>query len=172
MKKRGFFGGSFDPLHFGHISLAIQLLEQHQLDEVLFCPVYCSPFKVDYPPVVSAEHRLKMLEKALQIPQFQISPIEIKRRGVSYTIDTLKELCQDPHQKIFLLMSEKNAEGFRHWKKAEEIEKLAPLLIGTTQIQTSSTEIRARLRKNLYCEHLVPREVLDYIRQHRLYSDG
>ena len=105
MKKIGFFGGSFDPIHFGHIRLAIDLMEEHKLGEVLFCPAYCSPFKLDNPPVANAEHRLNMLQLALkEVPQFKICTLEIERQGPSYTIDTLKKLKKQGVQ-LHLLLS-------------------------------------------------------------------
>jgi nicotinate-nucleotide adenylyltransferase len=69
----GLFGGSFDPIHFGHISLAIQLFEEHELAQILICPAACSPFKVDSPPKSSSEHRLNKLRLALEdLPQIKI----------------------------------------------------------------------------------------------------
>lgn len=169
MKTVGFFGGSFDPIHFGHIALAIELMEAHKLDEVLFCPAFCSPFKQDRPPKASAEERLHILKLALEIPQFKISTLELDRKGPSYTIDTLRELKQE-NVHLRLLLSDEAASGFKKWKEPEEIAKIAPLCIGKRKIEISSTEIRERLKNNLYCGHLVPAKALDYIVRNRVYS--
>jgi nicotinate-nucleotide adenylyltransferase len=184
MRTIGFFGGAFDPIHFGHISLAIQLLEINGLDEVLFCPAFCSPFKTYAPPVASPQHRLALLRLALErIPHFRITTLEIDRGGPSYTIDTLRAL-KGESAKLRLLMSEETASQFNLWKESEELSRIAPPLVGsrspshssqrgytpTKTMEISSTEIRARLKKGLYCGHLVPPKALDYIHSHRLYS--
>ena len=181
MKKIGFFGGSFDPLHFGHLNLAISLSEYHHLDQVLFCPVNRSPFK-ERDPIASGEHRLAMTKLAIQgLPHFQLCNLEIKRGGVSYTVDTLRALKGEQGE-LFFLLTEEAMESFPRWKESEEIMRLAKPLIGTRQrgqglagltpmpvMEISSTKIRDRLKKNLPCPHLVPAIVLDYIRQQGLY---
>lgn len=167
MKKIGFFGGSFDPIHFGHLNLAIQMLETHGLDEILFCPVFCSPFKVHQPPVASPEHRLEMLKLVLAaVPQFRVSSIEIERSSPSYTIETLKKL---PKAQYRLILTKESAAAFDQWKEPEEIKKVAPLLVGDRTFPISSTEVRKRLKKRLYCGHLAPEKVLYYIEKHGLY---
>lgn len=168
-KKVGFFGGTFDPIHFGHISLAIQLLEKGKLDEILFCPAFCSPFKVATPPVASPEQRLAMLKLALEIPQFKISTIEIDRRGPSYTVDTIRSLSSEGVQ-LRLLLSDEAAAHLDQWKDTQELIRLAPPLIGPREIQISSTQIRGRLKRKLYCGHLIPAKTLDYILVNHLYS--
>lgn len=169
MKTIGFFGGSFDPIHFGHISLAIHLLETYHLDEILFTPAFCSPFKMESPPVASPHHRLKMLEAALDFPRFKICTLEIDRKGPSYTIDTLREL-QKEGTKIRLLLSDEASLYLEKWKEAAELVKIAPPLVGPREIKISSTDIRNRLKKKLYCGHLIPAKALDYIFLNGLYS--
>lgn len=170
MKKIGFFGGSFDPIHFGHLSLAIYLFENHKLDEILFCPAFCSPFKADTPPQVAPEHRLAMLKAVLaDIPHFKISTLEIDRKGPSYTIDTIRALVKEGHQ-LNLLLSEETSAHLDGWKEAKELIRLAPPLTGPRQMTISSTLVRERLKKRLYCGHLVPAKALDYIQSHHLYS--
>ena len=164
----GFFGGSFDPIHFGHIALAIDLLEAHKLKKVLFCPAFCSPFKAGRPPIASPEHRLAMLKLALDHPQFEITTLELDRRGPSYTIDTIHALQL---KGLRLLLSEEAAAHLDKWKEAQELVRLAPPLIGPRQIPISSTQIRDRLKKRLYCGHLVPAQVLKYIEIHGLYKE-
>lgn len=194
--KFGFFGGTFDPLHFGHLNLVVSLAEKHALDRVLFCPVNQSPFKEES-PTVSSEHRLAMTLLGIQDhPVFQLCKLELERGGVSYTVDTLRELKGhiDGSVELFLLLSSESIDSFDRWKGADEIVRLAQPLIGarskenqkipdsplrpilqngltpTPLMEISSTAVRNRLKKNLYCGHLVPAIILDYIRKHRLYS--
>ncbi len=168
MKKVGFFGGSFDPIHFGHISLAVYLLEKYNLDQILFCPAAVSPFKTDAPPYSSGKHRVEMLKLALDVPQFKISTLELDRGGTSFTIDTIRALSKE--YELNLLLSDEAADGLVHWKDTEALQKMAPPLIGPRSREISSTEIRKRLLKKLYCGHLVPGKALDYIQANQLYS--
>jgi len=168
MKKIGFFGGSFDPIHFGHLNLAIEMLETHQLDEILFCPAFCSPFKLDQPPVASGRDRLEMLKLVLsEIPQFRVSSVEVDRGGPSFTIETLRAM---PKAHYFLILTEESAASFSEWKESDEIKKLTTLLVGKRKFPISSTLIRDRLKKKLYSGHLVPAKALYYIDKHKLYS--
>lgn len=146
------------------------MLEKHGLDEILFCPAFCSPFKQDRPPIASPHHRLEMLKLVLaDVPEFRVTSIELDRSGPSYTIDTLRQL-QSKGVEYRLLLTEESSSFFLNWKESQEIIRLAPLLIGEKTFQISSTEVRERLKKKRYCGHLVPLKALDYIHQHRLYS--
>lgn len=200
MMKIGFFGGSFDPLHFGHLNLAIRLLEKCLLDRVILCPVFQSPFKGSCPGA-SPEHRVKMLSLLTkEIPFFDLSTLEIQRGGISYTVDTVKSLksqyaSERKKVDLYLLLSSDALKSFHLWKSVEELLSLAKPLIGarngfslqevpdtplkknllqsvvqTPVMDISSTEIRERILKGLYCGHLVPSIVLDYIHTYRLYS--
>jgi nicotinate-nucleotide adenylyltransferase len=193
-KKVGVFGGSFDPVHFGHLNLALSLMERCALDEVLFVPVSLSPFKENAPPVVSAEHRKEMLKLATHpVKQFLILDWEVHGQGPVYTIDTVRKLSADPSLQLHLILGEDHLVSFHHWKEAEELIRLAPPLIGTrgggdlSQLpalfqeklhegriripffEISSTDVRDRLFQKKYCGHLVPATVLNYIEKHRLY---
>ena len=194
-KKVGILGGSFDPVHFGHLNLAISLMESCSLDGVLFVPTRLSPFKENAPPHVSVEHRLAMLKIALSvIDKFRIIDWEIHGQGPAYTIDTVRRLSQDHTLELHLLIGEDHLPSFHRWKEVEELIQLAPPLIGAregasafdtlpSQMQEklrhgrvkiplfdiSSTHIRERLAHKKYCGHLVPAEVLQYIQQNQLY---
>ena len=200
MKKIGLYGGTFDPIHFGHLNLALEMKEKQRLDEVWFCPAFVSPHRLDEHPLAGS-HRQAMIERAIaSIPFFHVVDSELTRAGPSYTLDTLRSLSKEQGEKqvrFFLILGEDSLPGFFHWHQPKEILKLASLLVGTRRrelngippeadpdivravekgiIQTrimeiSSTEIRLRLRNDLYCGHLVPKEVLDYIKAHHLYS--
>lgn len=193
MKTIGFFGGTFDPLHVGHLHLAIQLLERCDLDEVLFCPAFCSPFKTAQPPLASPQHRLAMLQSVIaEIPQFRVTAMEIERGGPSYTVETLRLLAAQKEVQYHLLIADDAASYLHSWKESEEVVRLAPPLVGTRgslrpfppspiaqilecgrvtipKFDISSTEVRERLKNKLYCGHLIPRKALDYIQRHGLY---
>jgi nicotinate-nucleotide adenylyltransferase len=197
MKKTvGLLGGSFDPVHFVHLNLAICLMESCSLDEVWFIPTSISPFKEDAPPGASSEHRLAMLRIALApIKKFRILDWEIHETGVVYTIDTVRKIAQDHLLKLHLLLGEDHLASFHRWKEAEELIQLAPPLIGAREgvetlpslssdlreklksgrvkiplLDISSTNIRQRLAQKRYCGHLVPAAALEYIQQNHLYT--
>jgi nicotinate-nucleotide adenylyltransferase len=201
-KKIGLLGGTFDPIHFGHLNLAFELMEKKELDQVWFIPAQVNPFKVQKPPH-SMDHRLAMVQLAIQgIPQFQLKDLEKERPPPSYTIDTLRAFIAEeaysptPNQ-FYLLLGEDSIPTFFYWHLPEEIVKLVPLLIGsrsgieeyelnkfslsirkaieaglteTQLMDISSTDIRRRLNQGLYCGHLVPAPVLNYIQENQLYS--
>ena len=190
--KVGFFGGSFDPIHLGHINLAIHFLEKCGLDQILFCPAFCSPFKVSHPPKASGEMRLKMIEAAIKdIPQFEALDFEIERKTPSFTIDTIRYLSTFKNE-LYLLLSIDVASHLHEWKNAEELIQKAHPLIGLRNSQLkiegpwakklesnivltpcfdiSSSFIRERLKNKLFCGHLLQKSVLDIIMQKELYS--
>ena len=192
MKKIGFFGGSFDPIHIGHLNLAIELKEKCKFDEILFCPCNVSPFKTENPPIASSSDRLNMLKLALSdISFFKYTDLEIKRGDVSFTINTLKELKNDEND-IRLILTEETIKSFHLWKDYTEILKIFSPIIGsrnnilnshenqyftlskenfvkTNIFEMSSSEIRERLKKRNVVNHLVLKEVLDYIYKNDLY---
>ena len=171
MLRIALFGGSFDPIHLGHLQLAMQLFKEHGLDELFFCPAAQSPFKEK--PIASGEHRKRMVELAIEgIPGFYILLAELSRGGISYTIDTLRLLRKrHPNAELFLILSEESFKEFPQWKDYEEILTLAKPLVGPRQEVggISSTEIRSLLKKGIDCSFLIPRKTLDYIHSHHLY---
>ncbi len=204
-KKRrvGFLGGTFDPIHFGHINLAIELKEKANLDEVWFCPTHISPFRVNIPPVTGPKKRAEMIRLAIgDIKGFSLNEIELHRPPPSYTVDTIKQLqAEHPDVHFYLLLGEDSLLGLEAWKGVEELISLAPPLIAcrrstleselktpslphfleekvqkgeiqTNYIDISSSSIRKRLKERLYCGHLLPGKVLDYIYKNQLYSSN
>ena len=189
MIRVGIFGGTFDPIHNGHLITAQAVKELRNLDKIIFIPSYISPHKKDI-TTSFPEHRINMLKLSIEgIPYFDWTDYEIKKRGVSYTIDTLKELNKD-YQEIELIIGEDNISTFDTWKSPEEIIKLATLvvlrrninnvdgskneyfkksvLLKTPVIEISSTVIRERVKKGLPINFLVPHKVLKYIK-HLIY---
>lgn len=192
----GFFGGTFDPIHNGHIHLALSLLEKHKLSSVIFCPAAVSPFKSVAPPACSPHHRIEMVRRAIEpIPQFQLWDWQGNQPGPSFTIDAIRAFLQQYAVKLHLILGQDSLDGFSEWKEVEELIKIAPPLIGTragelpsleslsqssrTVIQKglteiplmdiSSTHLRRRLRDKLFCGHLIPEKTLKYILEHSLY---
>lgn len=196
-RQVGIYGGSFDPIHLGHLNLAVEMMETHQLDEVWFCPAACNPHKEEG-TTASAEDRLAMVELAVQGEErFRVSDIEIDRQGLSYTVETLRELVESEKGSaaaFSLILGDDAAQGFHRWHCPEEILQYARPLVGrrgekkpafqgaeaivaaleqgltpTRIIDISSTEVRQRLSRQQYCGHLAPAKVLDYIFAHHLY---
>jgi len=128
----GVFGGSFDPIHQGHLILAENCRQQANLDQVLFIPCAMSPHKLDGAHGTDRQ-RLEMLDLAIGGHRdFVRSDTEIKRGGVSYTVDTLRELDEtQPDNEWFFLMGADSLESFSSWREPEEILKLAkPIVVG------------------------------------------
>jgi len=199
-KKIGLYGGTFDPVHLGHLNLAMELKEKWALDEVWFIPARINPHKTLFLPAF-AEHRLEMVKLAIQgFPHFFIKDLELKRTLPSYTVDTISTLIESDQEKrlqFFWLMGEDVLLHFNRWHQPEILIKMATLLIGsrltdkpvdrlfdnldieeavqrgwtkTRLMDISSTELRQRLFQGLFCGHLLPGSVLQYINQNQLYE--
>jgi nicotinate-nucleotide adenylyltransferase len=164
----GLYGGSFNPFHYGHLNVAISILEACELEKVLICPTFSSAFNK---PLAPAKSRAKLVELAIKnIAGLELCDLEIKREGISYTIDTLREL-QKKGMQIRLILSDDLIPDFHLWKESEAIIKnFSPIVatrkegrkeagfeyIKTRVMQISSTEIRDRLSMGLPCQHLMP----------------
>jgi nicotinate-nucleotide adenylyltransferase len=190
--KLGIYGGSFDPPHNGHLIVVEYVRKELGLDTVLLVPSFVPPHKQER-ELSSATHRLAMTRLALQgYAGLDVSDVELVRQGVSYTVDTLKELRgRNPEAELFLLLGMDNYVEFNQWKETENIRKLARLVVmsrpgaeGTVApedgaiysrvpaIDISSTRIRERVRKGESIRYLVPPRIEEYIRKERLYSNG
>lgn len=190
MSKIGVFGGAFDPLHIGHLIIAERSIEEFKLQKIIFIPTNIPPHKP--PPLASALDRLELVKIAVQDkPYFEVSDMEIKRKGVSYWINTLRELKKGyPKDEIFTLIGMDEAIYFMNWKEPEEILKLSRFIIITRpesrgevtsplhekadfielNLDISSTEIREHIRNGKSIKHLVPEEVEVYIKRKKLYK--
>ncbi len=192
LKKIGVFGGSFDPIHIGHLAIAQEARWQFGLDVVLFMVTAHPPHKKE--PEAPVEHRLKMVESAIEDePYFESSRIEIERGGDSYTAETLRQLRKMyPQASLYLIVGSDSAIDFSTWKNPEEVIEMAnvviasrpgfdlslmePRLKGKAEIsrfpalELSSTTIRERLRSGRPIRFLVPEVVERYICEHGLYS--
>ncbi len=192
MKPVGIFGGTFDPIHLGHLITAQAVLELRGLEKIIFIPAFISPHKIEIRNL-EAEHRLNMVKNAISgISYFEFSDIEVKRESVSYTIDTLRQLKKE-YQELELIIGYDNIFDFSTWKDPDEILKLAKLIVlrrrtsiepaqkdkyfksaifvDTPTIEISSSEIRQRILNDLPIDFLVPTTVKDYIFKFNLYKE-
>ena len=128
----GVLGGTFDPVHQGHLGLARETLEKFGLDRVLFMPAFRSPHKPRTPPAPPA-HRLEMLRLALQNdPALEISTIEIQRETLSYTIDTVNSVkLQFPECELSLILGRDNLIDLDSWKYSRKIMGCCHVLVGS-----------------------------------------
>lgn len=187
----GIMGGTFDPIHNGHLLAAEEVREQLNLDKIIFMPAGVSPLKRDD---VRAEARFRYemcLLATAENPHFSVSPIEINREGTSYTVDTLLQLRQiypcESHE-IFFIVGADVPEKFHKWKDMQKILQLCtivattrpghktldavnfPLLqIEITDIAISSTDIRNRLADGKSVRYMLPNSVCEYIAKEGLY---
>ena len=190
-------GGSYNPIHIGHLMLADAVALRYGYDTVAFVPAFLSPFK-DGHSGCTAEDRLAMVKLAIaDNPAFYCEPCEIRRQGVSYTIDTLKFLKKKFPQcegKIGLIIGDDLLEGFSGWREAEHIPDYADIIVGNRIIDRYSTEqadtggkvphlrvdnallpvsssgIRAAIKEKKSWRYLVPSAVYSYIKEHKLYE--
>jgi nicotinate-nucleotide adenylyltransferase len=181
----GIYGGTFNPVHHGHLILARQALEEFKLDRLIFVPAAESPFKIQN-HTAPAGDRLAMLQSAIAgEDRFAVDPLEIERGGVSYSIDTVKIFrSRDPKAELFFLVGEDNADRLAEWHRFEELKKLVCFVVLSRsedfessdypvvqrRIEISSTEIRNRVAKQESITYLVPESVKHYIEQHQLYQ--
>lgn len=195
----GVFGGSFDPVHLGHLILAEQCREQAGLDRVLFIPAGIPPHKLGR-TLSDAKHRVEMLRLATAgVDEFEVLTIEVDRPGPSYTVHTLEQLRQEaPQHEYVLLMGPDMLLDFPTWKEPRRILELAriavahypqaPLRLPEAELSFTqllrdrlvevlmpavairATDIRGRVRTGRSIRFLVPAAVECYIREHGLYQ--
>ncbi|MBF0570782.1 MAG: nicotinate-nucleotide adenylyltransferase [Candidatus Omnitrophica bacterium] len=189
MRRIGILGGSFDPIHFGHLLMAQSAVEALKLEEVFFVPTNSSPFKVKR-CLPLASQRLTMVKEAIKgNSAFKLYDGELRRGKVSYTVDTLRELkVKFPKSKFYLLMGADNLRTFHRWKDPQGILSLASLVIlnrpgfdnnypkrwpylkiNMPAVDISSSDIRLRLKHKKSIWYLTPKAVIRYITRHRLY---
>jgi len=191
--KIGFFGGTFDPIHNGHLLLARSVSEAMSLDNVLFIPAANPPHKDHRTDIAASTCRWTMVELALEgIADFEASRDELDRPGHSYTVDTLRQLhLRHPEAEIFLIIGADNTHDLSTWHEPESILELCTVVAGsrsvslahdtdpiaakvctvdTPVIDISSTQIRQRLRAGLPVHSMMPEKVAAYIYERGLYS--
>ncbi len=189
--KIGIYGGSFDPVHLGHLLVAQAAIEELKLGRIFFVPAAQSPFKPSHKPAPDPV-RLQLLRLALAAkPNCEVDEQEIRRGGVSYTVDTLRGYAEKfPGAELFCLIGADNAAKLNEWREPRELARLAefvavprpggapaifpPPFRGRTlrgfPFSVSSSEIRARVKAGLTIEHLVPAAVAEAILTGRTYG--
>lgn len=196
----GLLGGTFDPVHCGHLALAESALAAFGLDSVLFLPSAVTPHK-RHRHVAAAEHRVEMLRLALAgRPRLEISRLELERGGVSYTVDTLAALRErHPDWDLWLLLGMDSLRELHFWHRVDDLlalctvatlerpgidrpledvpgfppevsRKLLQTVARGRPVAVSSSEIRARIAQGRPIGYLVPPSVEAYIQEHRLYA--
>ncbi len=191
------FGGSFNPIHYGHLLLADEVLEALGLDRILFVPAAVPPHK---PPgrLAPAADRYEMVRLATAgHPRFEVSDVELRRAGPSYTVDTLAEL-RIPRADLFLLLGSETFLDLLTWREPRRLAELArlvvvprvgsafdpdsaaaqkvvreigqePLIVRATSLPISASDLRRRVREGRSLAYRVPDAVLAHIRARRLY---
>jgi nicotinate-nucleotide adenylyltransferase len=187
--RLGIYGGTFDPVHHGHLLLARDALEQLKLDAVLFVPARQSPFKAHKARVTDVQ-RLAMLQLAVKgEPRFWLSRCELDRPAPSYAYDTALEIQEAfPQALLFWLIGADQLAALDQWYRSEDLRKMVTFILlprtgpgnqapprnvlslpQPRRIDISATEIRHRVKSRLPIDHLVPAPIAAYIKRHGLY---
>jgi nicotinate-nucleotide adenylyltransferase len=191
MQRLGLFGGSFDPVHLGHLLVARAALEELSLDKVLFIPAARSPFKPASQPAPQSL-RLRWLRIALSgEPRFALDDSELRRGGTSYSIDTVRDiLSRQPDARLHWLVGADHVPTLPQWREAAALASLVDFvviprpgnepvpapqpfrvhLLRGWPLSVSSSAIRERIRAGLPCTHLLPPHVAEAIHQSGAYQ--
>ncbi|MCY2969778.1 MAG: nicotinate-nucleotide adenylyltransferase [Planctomycetota bacterium] len=189
--RLGIFGGTFDPVHFGHLALAEECLAAANLDELWLVPAASPPHKGGK-KLSRFDQRKEMLELAIAgNEKFKVEPMEADRPGPSFTIDTLEEIQKrKPNDELFLIIGGDSALEFSTWKDPAKIASLATIIVrirpgvimptlgilpkvifvaGPPYLDVSSSLLKERVSNNKSVRYLLPRAVEVYIQQKKLY---
>lgn len=187
--KIGILGGTFNPIHIGHLIIAEESREKLGLDKVIFVPTYLPPHK-DNGNIALANDRISMVKLAVSDnTNFTVSDIEIKRSGRSYTIDTIKQFKADyPKDELYFIIGSDLLEYLDDWKDLKEIIKIVKFIVVTRPgypleripsyittlpiraVDVSAFEIRSNIKENKSFRYLVPEKVYGYIKEKGLYK--
>ncbi len=199
-KKTGILGGTFNPIHVGHLILAQNALEHCKLDKVLIMPSGCSYLK-DPATIVETRHRIEMTRLAIEgNPGFELSLIETQREGNSYTFETLEILCsKHPDVRFYYIVGEDTLFGMEKWKnpelifsraaivcaqregqpdellyeKADELKEkynAEIMIMEVPEVAVSSSMIRKLISEGKSCRYYLDDKVIGYIRENGLYT--
>lgn len=200
MRKVAVFGGSFNPVHNGHIALVERMKEEFSLNEIIIIPTYVTPLK-DNTPMVSPYHRLNMLKLAFEDKSYvSVSDIEIVREGKSYSVDTLREIRKSyPEDSLYFIVGADSFMQLPLWKSPEDIFSIAHILtisrddldyeellqraneyenkynarcsvLPNSVSEVSSTKVRNKISEKVSVKDLIPQRVSEYIKEQGLYG--
>ena len=193
LKRIGLFGGSFDPPHIGHLVIAEMARRSMDLDIVYFVPAYIPPHKKGSHPTTAGD-RLAMTRLSVQgNAKLKVSDLELRRKGVSYTVDTVRAFRKRfPAAELFLIIGSDSLRQFHSWKSPGEILSEVSLIVYRRPrsvrtnarfhsakvsfikgplMEISSSDIRKRMQKGKSIRYLVRDNVLSFIKKKKLYSD-
>lgn len=187
----GILGGSFDPIHNGHLALARESEKQFKLDKILFLPALLPPHKKEDPALTPAPLRARMVELAiLGEPKWELCTLELQRPGVSYTVDTLRELRQisPPAEKFFFIAGADSLQELSQWKDPGEILRLSEWIVAPRPffelpeklparfhllkippMAISASGLREKIEKGEDVSKWIPEKVRDYMRRMNIY---
>lgn len=199
-QKVGIMGGTFNPIHYGHLLLGECAREQFGLDKVLYMPLKKPPHK-DAREIVSDIHRVQMIQLAIENnPYFELSTLELERMGTTYTVDTVTYLTkQYPENEYYFIIGADSLFQFETWKDPDKVLSLVHVLAATrdgilfskvekqaeylmkkyhgdialikfSTVDISSSVIRKKCKGNESIRYLVPLEVEKYIKDNKLYT--
>lgn len=202
MRKIGIMGGTFNPIHMAHLILAENAYEQLKLDKVLFMPSKKPPHKLKE-NITADEHRLKMVQLAIEgNPHFEVSAVELKREGTTYTAETLEQLkAEYPEDEFYFILGADSLFQMEDWWRPDTIFELAHIvaavrdhvkdremkeqvtylynkfkadihLLDTPNMDISSKKLREDLKTGKSIRYYIPDAVLKYIKKHHLYQDS
>lgn len=179
------FGGTFDPIHHGHLILARDAIEYLELQRLIFIPNAISPHKLQRQPAPATARRDMIAAAIAGEPQFELDDSELRRGGASYTIDTVLQMKErHPDSDLFYLLGEDNLPELHTWRRIEELTRLVQFVVlhrsaepaehafitlRQRRIEISATEIRTRLARRDSVRYLVPDGVLAVIERENLY---
>ena len=198
-ERIGIMGGTFDPIHYGHLLIAENAYEQYHLDEVIFIPTGQSPHK-DARQILRADERMEMIRLAIaDNPHFSCSDYEIRTEGISYTYLTVQAFYEPAEEReLFFIMGADSLAYFDAWMRPDKISRMSTILaavrdglnmeellpireslqqkygtkigfINTPNFSVSSRMIRHRMEKGHSIRYLVPEAVERYLKEHRVY---
>lgn len=199
-KRVGILGGTFDPIHVGHLMMAEAVRGEYRLDEILFIPAASPPHKQGQRITAAAHRYLMTVLATLSNPHFLVSDIEMNRSGPSYTIDTIYALREQfPHTAFSFIIGTDVIAEIATWDRVEELLTLCPFIaasrpgeepdlvrlrrelgalgearihpVTTPELEISSTDIRRRVRRGASIRYIVPDAVEQYIYKEGLYRD-
>ena len=194
-ERIGIFGGSFDPIHIGHLIIASDAAEQMKLDRVLFIPAAQAPLK-SHTPEASADDRAEMMHLAIEDdPRFEVRRFEIDRGGTSFSIDTAEEIAREfPKAQLFWIIGGDQARQLSPWNRIDDLSKLVEFIClerdisfarpsnlpesvtihpkAMRRLDISSTEARERLKSDRASKYFLPEPVFRYINTRNLYQDN